>query len=367
MNPHEVVCPNPDCPARGRCGEGNIWIHSRTPPRYRCTVCTKTFGARAGTLFHRRSTDEATIICILTLLAHGCPPAAIEPAFGVHRQTVRVWQDAAGGQCEAIHHHLVCQPRDLGAVQADEIRVRQQGRAGALWAAWVALAMQVVTRLWLGGAVSPRRDGALIARLCALVKACALPAPLLICVDGFAAGCPLGRIRQVRRMARSPLPRDGQRGRCRLREWPGLVIGQVVKQREAGRVVGVTRRLAHGTAAWAIRLLGGGTIQTAYIERLNGTFRARLASLARRTRAGGRTVGRLEAGMWLIGTLYNFCTPHTSLACGQTPAMASGLTDHVWDVDEMLHYHVPPPPWRPPKKWGRRTKAEEARIARWVT
>ncbi len=180
-------------------------------------------------------------------------------------------------------------------------------------------------------------------------------------MDGFAA-----YVTQMRRMARAPLPREGKRGRCHLREWPGLVIGQVVKRRQAGHVVGVTRRRAHGTAAWAARLLGGGTIQTAYIERLNGTVRARLASLARRTRAGGRIVGRLEAGMWLIGTLDNFCTPHASLVDGQTPAMAAGITDHIWDVDEILHYRVPPPPWRPSKKWGRRTKVEEARIARWA-
>ncbi len=356
MNPHDVFCPNPDCPARGRMDAGNIWIHARTPPRYRCTVCDTTFSSRAGTLFYRRSTEEATIICVLTLLAHGCPPAAIEAAFGIQRQTVRAWQDAAGVQGEAVHRHLVCQPRDLGAVQADEIRVRQQGRV-----VWVALAMQVVTRLWLGGVVSPRRDRALIARLCALVRACALPAPLLILVDGFAA-----YVRQVRRMARSPQPRAGKRGRCRLVEWPGLVIGQVVKQRQQGHVVGVTRRLAHGTARWAARLLGGGTIQTAYIERLTGTFRARLATLARRTRAGGRTVARLETGMWLIGTLYNFCTPHGSLAHGQTPAMAAAITDHVWSVDELLHYRVPLAAWRPPKKWGRRTKAEEALIERWA-
>ena len=362
MNPHDVFCPNPDCPARGRVAAGNIWIHARTPPRYRCTVCATTFSPRAGTLFHRRSTDEATITCIVTLVAHGCPIPAVEVAFGVQRQTVRDWVDVAGGQCAAVHQQLVCQPRGcplggMGAVQADEIRVKQQGGV-----VWVALAMQVVTRLWLGGAVSPHRDGALIARLCALVKACALPAPLLVLVDGFAA-----YVRQVRRMARSPVPRDGKRGRCRLVEWPGLVIGQVVKQRAGGRVVGVSRRRAHGTRRWAKRLLGAGTIQTAYIERLNGTFRARLAALARRTRGLGRTVARLEAGMWLVGTVYNFCTPHRSLARGQTPAMAAGISDHVWSMDELLHYRVPPARWRAPTKWGRRTKAEEALIAQWAT
>jgi len=46
--------------------------------------------------------------------------------------------------------------------------------------------------------------------------------------------------------------------------------------------------------------------------------------------------------------------------------MAAGITDHCWRVDELLHYRVPPAAWRPPKKWGRRTKTEEALIARWA-
>jgi transposase-like protein len=357
MNPHAVFCPNPDCPASGHVDAGNITIHARTPPRYRCAVCTRTFSPRAGTPFFRRSTPETIIIQVVTLVAYGCPIAAIVAAFGLQRQTVAAWLDAAGMHCEAIHRHLVCQPRDLGAVQADEIRVRQQGGV-----VWVALALLVSTRLWLGGAVSRSRDGALIARLLTLVRACALPAPLAVCVDGFAA-----YVKQIRRMARSPQPRAGRRGRCRLMAWDGLVIGQVVKQRMAGRVVGVMRRLACGTMEQATRLLGGGTIQTAYIERLNGTFRARLAVLARRTRVAGRTVARLTAGMWLVGAVYNFCTPHGSLARGQTPAMASGISDHVWSVGELLRAHVPPPPWRPPKRRGRRSKRLQALVERWIT
>ena len=175
MNPHAVFCPNPDCPARGRVDAGNIHIHARTPPRYRCTVCRRTFSPRAGTLFHRRSTAEQTIIQVVTLLTYGCPPAAIEAAFGIQRQTARQWMDAAGVQCAALHQQLICQPRDLGAVQADEICVRQQGGV-----VWMAMAILVATRLWLGGVVSAQRDGVLIARLCALVRASALPAPLLV-------------------------------------------------------------------------------------------------------------------------------------------------------------------------------------------
>ena len=77
-------------------------------------------------------------------------------------------------------------------------------------------------------------------------------------------------------------------------------------------------------------------------------------------------MARLTAGMWLIGTVYNFCTVHGSLGRGQTPAMATGIADHVWSMDELLHYRVPPERWRPPPQWGRRTKAEDAVIARWT-
>jgi hypothetical protein len=70
--------------------------------------------------------------------------------------------------------------------------------------------------------------------------------------------------------------------------------------------------------------------------------------------------------MWLVGTVYNFCAPHRSLTRGHTPVMAAGISDHVWSMDELLHYRVPLPRWRAPKKWGRRTRAEEALIARWA-
>jgi hypothetical protein len=53
---------------------------------------------------------------------------------------------------------------------------------------------------------------------------------------------------------------------------------------------------------------GGGLINTAYIERLNASFRHRLASLARCTRALARVPETLEWGMYLVGSVYNFCT-----------------------------------------------------------
>ena len=142
MNPQEVWCPNLACPARGHVGRGTIGVHSQKERRYRCHVCGKPFGARTGTIFHRRRTDEATLIQGMTLVSWGCPIVAIEHAFGVQAQTVRDWLDAAGEHAETVHHHQVLQPRGLGHVHADEVRVKTQ--SGIIW---MAMAMMVSTRL----------------------------------------------------------------------------------------------------------------------------------------------------------------------------------------------------------------------------
>ena len=364
MNPLEVWCPNLACPARGQAGQGNIGVHSQKERRYRCHVCAKTFGARTGTIFHRRRTDETLISVVITLVSWGCPLVAIEHAFGLQPQTIRDWLEAAGQHAEMVHHAQVTQPRDLGQVQADEVRVKTQ--CGIVW---MAMAMMVATRLWLGGAISTRRDHRLVTQVVALIAASAIVAPLLLVVDGFAS-----YVDAFRQAFRLRVHRGG-RGAPRKVPWPDLVIGQVVKQYVGKRVVGVTRRLRQGTSALAERLIaqtpGCQVLNTAYIERLNGTFRARLAPLARRTHHLVHRKELLHAGMYLVGALYNFCTAHASLtlADGQqrTPAMAAGITDHCWSVQELLWHRVPPPRWEPPKRRGRRSKALQQLVDRWAT
>ena len=59
---------------------------------------------------------------IITLLVHGCPRQAVVAAFEVDERTVKSLEENAGQHCQEVHEHLVEQPRDLGHVQADEIR-----------------------------------------------------------------------------------------------------------------------------------------------------------------------------------------------------------------------------------------------------
>src|SRR5262247_468479 len=323
MDPTTVFCPHEHCHARGQTGLGNIGIHSQKEQRFICHACHKTFSARKGTVFYRLRTSAETVVLVVTLLAHGCPVQAIVAAFGLDERTIAAWWARSGRQGQTVHEYLVEQPRDLGQVQADELRVKNQGAI-----VWMALAMMVKTRLWLGGEVSEQRDLPLIRRLIERVRRCAAHRPLLCCTDGL-----VSYIRAIRETFRDPVY-TGKGGRPRRRPWRHIFIAQVVKRYERRRLVATERRIVEGTPARVEtvrrRSQGDGVINTAYIERLNATFRARLAPLARRCRALARHTLPLHEGMFLVGTVYNFCTLHESLAPGKrtTPAMAAGITDH---------------------------------------
>jgi transposase-like protein len=362
MDPHHVFCPNLDCPARGQPQRGNLTVHSQAEQRFCCSLCGQTFSLRKGTCFYRRRVAPAGIPQGLTLIAHGCPIPAIVAAFGFQARTVRSGVAAAGFHCQRLHQQRVL-PQELGQVQADELRVKLQGQI-----VWLAQAIAVPSRLWLGAVLGGHRDEALLKALVAQVCAWLAPGPLRVAIDGLA-----GYVRCFRRGLRSP-QRNGRVGRPRLIPWAGIVIGQVIKRRQRRRVVAVIRRLALGTVGQLQSLVadtqGGGELNTAYIERLNATFRERLALLARRTRRLGRERPLLQAAVYLIGCVYNFCCEHQSLSCGSggaTPAMLAGLTDHCWTVDELLWDRVPPPPWRPPKRRGRPSKREQELVQCWAS
>jgi transposase-like protein len=362
MNPQQVFCTNPDCSSRGIVGNGNIGIKSQKQRRYFCKTCKKSFAETKGTPLFGLKQPHSLFVLVVTLLAFGCPTQAIVAALGLDERTVSDWQKKAGGHCEQVHKALVEQPRDLVQVQADEIRVKFAKKL----VVWMAMAIQVPTRLWLGGVLSARRDQSLIDRLAAKVKACALPRPLLLATDGLAS-----YVSAWKKVFRTPV-HTGKRGRPLLLAWPGVVIGQVIKRHRAKRLVEVEARLVQGEEAQRQALsLPEQKLHSSYIERINATFRARLHGLVRRGRGLYYQQASLDAGMYLVGTFYNFCTFHDSLrqehTAGRhkwnerTPAMAAGITDHCWSSQELLTYKIAPPPYVPPKRRGRKPKQAEER------
>jgi IS1 family transposase len=144
-------------------------------------------------------------------------------------------------------------------------------------------------------------------------------------------------------------PRTGKPGRPAgpRKEIPeGLNYATAHKKREKGRVVEVLTNVVMGTLAVVLALLGGGKISTSYLERQNGTDRHRNARKGRKTYRFSKEFKAHEAMTYLTMYSYNFCWPVRTLRKkighrryeAKTPAMAAGLTDHVWPLREWLAF-----------------------------
>jgi hypothetical protein len=165
-------------------------------------------------------------------------------------------------------------------------------------------------------------------------------------------------VQPPRRQAQGPAPKP------RWMPLPALLYAQVVKTMRRRRVVEVKRRVVCGTKAAVEQVLAarGWQINTSFVERLNLSLRQRVAAIRRRSATSCKSEAGLGQPLALFQAYYNFVLPHASLRqplpvpevsngggppkvwrpC--TPAMAAGLTDHVWSLKEVLLYRVPPWP-----------------------
>lgn len=157
-------------------------------------------------------------------------------------------------------------------------------------------------------------------------------------------------------------PQPRKRGRGRPRLTPRRIVdsqlryAQVDKQRADGRVVEVRRRIIFGTALDIESIIKsdgcGSQINTAYVERNNLTMRQNVGRLVRKTLSFSKSVHYLQRHIALEDAVYNFVKPHLSLRRPlrkskgknrkweqRTPAMAAGLTDHIWSMEELLEFH----------------------------
>jgi hypothetical protein len=133
-----------------------------------------------------------------------------------------------------------------------------------------------------------------------------------------------------------------------------LCYATVCKKRQKGKVVEVTRRLVFGVVLLLYYLLArskvSGKINTSFVERNNGTDRGQNSRKQRKTYAFSKDAGIHDALTYFTCYSYNFCWPVRTLASKDelgrkrpcTPAMAAGLTDHVWSLNEWLSFPANP-------------------------
>lgn len=360
-------CPNPACAHYSRMKHSNVsaiatyLTQSGKRRIFRCRACETSFSETRDTAFFDLRTPEEKVILALKMLLVRVDLSGISFVLGVTEETVLEWLRRAALQAEQINAHLL---RDLPVtqIQLDEMwnfiarkHTRDlsatgerlcEGEDGRQWI-WVSFAPEF--RLMLAAVVGPRTlDTA--TEVIEATKARVRGVPAFFS-DGFT--CYLAALIACFHTL-TTFARTGKRGRPRKpvkAPHPALVYGQLIKEKKQGRLETVTSRVVLGAERLAQL---GLTISTALIERLNLTMRQSLAPLVRKTYSFCKDRARMRQRVVVFQTFYNFARPHMSLRTPlllnecvphgairprwrhQTPAMAAGLTDHVWPFRELL-------------------------------
>lgn len=280
---------------------------------------------------------EDTVVRLLKCQRWGVCDEGTADICDVELKTVHRFQRVAAQRAQT-HHRQSVQHVAVEGVQLDEAHSKLRPKQGE----WVhtALAMGSWFLLWVDfGPRTQDTAAALLAQVIARTQA--LP---LFLTDGWKAYT--AALLQVVGVVYRPRRRGkvGRKPKPRLAAPKNLFYAQVVKVRDkAGHVVEVSRRVVCGGPRrfgkqLRLRQLGE-TIQTAFMERWDGTLRGLVAPLRRRTRCLSWSHARHRGKGWLMVSLYNFVMPHKSLRQGRTPrtpAIAIGLTDHVWSYGEYI-------------------------------
>lgn len=346
----QFSCPNPACSLFNQTGQGNIvhrsWTGKRKEiERLRCRACGREFSQREGTLMAWGKLPEEKVLRLTKCQRWGVCDEGTADICAVDIKTVHRFQRVSSSRAQEHQQQVACE-LEVEGVQVDEAHSKR--RPGKVEWIHTALAMGSLFILWV--AFGPRTTdtaASLIAQVVARLKA----VPLFL-TDGWKAYPAalmqvLGRVYRPRRkgkVGRFPKPRLGAP--------QNLLYAQVVKVRDqAGRTVEVTRKVIFGGPRRFFKQLRqkglGTTIQTAFMERWYATLRGWVAALRRRTRCLSWSSQRHQGRVWLMVSLYNFVIPHKSLRQGRTkrtPAMAIGLTDHLWSYREYIWLPVHPDP-----------------------
>ncbi len=312
---------------------------------------------------------------VLACLAEGLGIRGTARVFEVDPNTVLQWLVEAADQLRAFSRHLLHDVQ-VRQVQLDELfALLSAVKDGAVSEAeaiarlermsqWVWVAMDPESKLLVAIDVGDRTL-AMAQRVVHHVAQVLAPdcAPLFL-TDGFreyltALLTHYGQwVQPPRRQAQGPAPKP------RWMPGPQLLYAQVVKTVRRRRLVSVQHRVVFGTleAVQQVLTACGWQMNTAFIERVHLSIRQHVAAVGRRVTTLCKGEDGVRQQLVLYHVYYNFCLPHASVrqplpqpeptnGTGSakqwqpcTPAMAAGLTEHVWSLTEVLLYRVPPWP-----------------------
>jgi transposase-like protein/IS1 family transposase len=294
--------------------------HRNGLQRFRCKQCRKTFTEDHATplgSMYARLDDAAKVI---ELLNEGCSISSAERLSEIHHSTILRLLVLVGDKCERLLatriHNL-----PVSDVECDEIwgfvgkkqRKVQEGNDPTLGDSYCFIGLERTTKLilaWHLGKRSPGDTWVFIRKLEA-----ATTGEFQVTTDGWAA---------------YPEPIVAYMGE-------GISYSQLVK------IYGPTPEQEHRYSPpqvidTIVRDVCGNPdparICTSHIERANLSVRMGMRRMTRLTNAFSKKWANLKAAYALWFAFYNFCRVHSTLRC--TPAMAAGITDHIWSVGELV-------------------------------
>src|SRR3989441_525579 len=372
-------CPYPACAYQGWLGLGNIRAngHPNGGPwrQLHCTSCGGYFQETHGTPLHGKRVVPERLVWAVGALAEGLGIRAVARGFEVDPNTVLEWLVEVADHAAAFSQYFLHDVR-VTQVQLDELfALLSAVKTGEVSAAeaverlsrsphWVWAAIDPVTKLLLTVDVGDRTLAMAQRVVHQVVQVLAPDCAPLFLTDGFKAYTTAllthyGQwVQPARQRAQGPAPKP------RWLPLPALLYAQVVKTVRRRCLVRVRHRVVFGTLETVNAVLApfGWQINTAFIERLNLTIRHHVAAVGRRVSTLCKGEDGIQQQLALYHMYYNFCLPHASLRHPRlqlepthgtgsakrwqprTPAMAAGLTDHVWTLREVLLFRVPPWP-----------------------
>jgi IS1 family transposase len=372
-------CPNANCDYRGWVDWGNLRAngHPSGGPwrQFYCTACEGYFLETHGTPLHGKRVAPEKLVWAVGALAEGLGIRAVARVFEVDPNTVLQWlvevaDHAATFSRYFLHDVRVTQVQLdelfalLSAVQAGEVSEAEAITRLSRSPHWVWVALDPVSKLLLTIDVGDRTLAMAQGVVHQVAQVLAPGCVPLFLTDGLkeyatALLTHFGYwVQPERRQATGPAPKP------RWMPLAGLLYAQVVKTVHRRRVVRVCHRVVFGSLEAVHHILAplGWHINTAFVERINLTIRQHVAAVGRRVSTLCKGEDGLRQQLAVFHCYYNFCLPHASLrqplpqpepthGSGSakqwrpcTPAMAAGLTDHVWTLREVLLFRVPPWP-----------------------
>ena len=346
----QKCCPKVTCTCYGQKNIGNLQIRRIYGKRkdrllLRCHLCGTEFSETRNTAYYNVKKPLQTFFSVLQHLSYSDGIRDTARKTGIHRDTVLAYLRRAGKQCEKLDVFLV--GLKCIEIQLDELwsfikkkkknlKDIEEYLAG-FGDRWTWLAFDPVSKFVIAH-VSGKRVEEMCKLLLERVKERVDSKRILFTSDELK--CYATWILEVFGKVVT-FPRTGRRGRPKKSiKVPGkdLLYATVHKTREKGRIIKVEKRIIFGEDDEIQKILKkspvSNHVNTSFVERKNLDIRQKNKRMTRKTQSFSKKPETHDQQMEFTLAFGNFCRVHSTTK--MTPAVAIGITDHTWSLEEFM-------------------------------